>query len=97
MTSSKINTLLIVISEAAIETSLIEDIKDFKATGYTISEAHGQGDSGVRNAGWITDSNVRIEIACSLGLAKKLGKHFIDTYSKDYAMFVYKHEIDIFK
>lgn len=90
------NTLLVMISEAAIEASLVEDIKQFGVSGYTISEAHGQGENGIRNAGWIVDSNIRIEIACSLELAQKIGEFFSKKYSKNYAMFIYKHSINIF-
>ena len=67
--------LLTIITEAAIEGSLVRDIERQGARGYTITDARGKGDRGVRNASWETSSNIRIEVVCSVETAKAITAH----------------------
>jgi len=48
--------LLTIYTEAALESSLIDDIEEHGAVGYTITNARGSGSSGARTAAWDANS-----------------------------------------
>ena len=65
-------TLLTVICEAALEKKLVADLEQLGAPGWTISDARGRGNRGVRSAGWDTEGNIRLEIICNRELAERM-------------------------
>jgi nitrogen regulatory protein PII len=63
-------TLLTVITEGAIEDTLLKDIEKLGVRGYTVSDARGRGGRGVRDATWGEVSNIRLEVICARALAE---------------------------
>jgi hypothetical protein len=61
--------LLTVITEAALESALCEELIQLGASGYTVTDARGRGSRGVRDAGWSSSGNIRIEVVCDTGIA----------------------------
>lgn len=90
-------TLLTIITEANLEEQIIEDINTFKIAGYTISEAHGKGNRGVRDASWENSGNVRIEIITPLETAKNFAKHCKESYYEDFAMIIYFTDVAVMR
>ena len=60
--------LLTVVTEAVLESSITEALDELGVGGYTIVNARGRGSRGVRDAGWSTSSNIRIEVVCDASL-----------------------------
>ena len=89
--------LLTVITEAALENSLIHDVETLGATGYTITDARGKGSRGTRNAGWETNSNIRVEIICSIELATTISNHLQQKYYNHYAMILFISDTEILR
>lgn len=96
MTHENIN-LVTIFTEAALESQLIKDIEQFGAPGYTITNARGKGSRGRRGASWEANSNIRIEIICSVDIAKKITEHLQDTYYDNYAMVTFISKIDVLR
>jgi len=46
--------LITIITEAALEHNLVDDVERLGARGYTITDVRGKGSRGVRDAGWGT-------------------------------------------
>lgn len=90
-------TLLTIITEAGLEEQLIEDIATFKIAGYTISEAHGKGSRGVRDASWKESGNIRIEIISTLDNAKNFAKHCKESYYEDFAMIIFFTDVTVMR
>lgn len=89
--------LLTIITEAALENTLIRDIERLGATGYTITDARGKGTQGVRNAGWEANSNIRIEIICDIETAKNIATHLRERYYNDYAMTIFVVDVGVWR
>ena len=89
--------LLTVITEAALEATLIHTIEQLGAHGYTVVDARGKGARGVRDAGWEASGNIRIEVVCRSETAANIAAHLQEHYYNDYAMILFVHEIDVLR
>jgi len=89
--------LLTIVTEAAIEDLIIKDLDDLNVTGYTITNARGKGSRGVRNAGWETTGNIRIEIVCDPTMSVKISSYIKEKYYDNYAMIIFMHNVEILR
>lgn len=89
--------LLTVITEALLENELCEVIKELGATGYTVTNARGSGSRGVRDAGWASSGNIRVEIVCSKELGDTIARHLRDKYYANYAMIIFESDVRVLR
>ncbi|MBH0110414.1 transcriptional regulator [Salinibacterium sp. NG22] len=89
--------LLTVITEAALESTLVRDLDQLNAHGYTITDARGKGNRGVRDAGWEASSNIRIEVVCDAETAEAIASYLQKHYYADYAMILFMSDIDVLR
>lgn len=89
--------LLTVVTEAALESQLTRDLERLGARGYTISNARGKGDRGVREAGWEVDSNIRIDVVCDEATARRLAAHLQERYYDNYAMILLLSDVEVMR
>ncbi|EXF23976.1 nitrogen regulatory protein P-II [Nesterenkonia sp. AN1] len=89
--------LLTVVTEAALEGTLVREIESLGAHGYTITDARGKGDHGVRDAGWEASANIRIEVVCDADTARTLATHLREHYYRNYAMILYLSEVEVLR
>ncbi len=89
--------LLTIVTEAALEADLTEAIRKLGAMGYTITDARGRGSRGVRDAGWVTSSNIRIEVICETETADAIAEYLRDNYYRDYAMVLYLTDVSVLR
>lgn len=98
MTSSPhIRKLLTVVTEAALESYLVRDLERLGAGGYTVTSARGKGSRGVRNAGWETDANIRVEVVCEEQVARRIASHLQKNYYDDYAMVLLLSDVEVLR
>lgn len=90
-------TLITIVTEAALERRITDDIRRLGAHGYTISEARGEGSRGVRNAGWEASSNIRIEVVCDAPTAQAIAAHLRAHYYDHYAMILFMSEVGVLR
>lgn len=90
-------TLLTVITEAAIEQTLLRDLDRLGVRGYTVSDARGRGSRGVRDAAWGDAANIRIEVICPRSQAESVLEHLQLRYYADYAMVALLQEVEILR
>ena len=90
-------TLLTVITEAAIEQTLLRDLEQLGVRGYTVSDARGRGSRGVRDAAWGEAANIRIEVICARAQAQAVLGHVQARYYADYAMVAFLQEVEILR
>jgi len=95
--STDIRTLLTVITEATIETSLIRDFERLGVRDYTISDARGRGSHGVSDAAWNETANIRIELICAREQAELLLQHIQQRPHHDFAMVAFLHQVEILR
>ena len=89
--------LLTIVTEAALENTLIRDLERLEAHGYTITDARGKGGRGVRNAGWEASGNIRMEIVCDAEKAAVIAAHLKEHYYDDYAMILFVSDIKVLR
>lgn len=89
--------LLTMVTEAVLETMIVRDIERLGAHGYTITDARGKGSRGVRNAGWETSANIRIEVVCDAETAEAIAAHVKRKYYDDYAMILLVSDVEVLR
>lgn len=92
-----IRKLLTVITESALESSLISDIEKLGARGYTITDARGKGGRGARNASWEASGNIRMEIICNEEKADAIANHLRERYYDNYAMILTVTDVEVLR
>ena len=95
--STEKRMLLTVITEAAVEQTLLRDLERLGVRGYTVSDARGRGSRGVRNAAWSEAANIRIEVICPRLQAETLLDHIQKRYYADYAMVAFLLDVEILR
>jgi nitrogen regulatory protein PII len=90
-------TLLTVITEAAIEQTLLRELDDLGVRGYTVSDVRGKGSRGVRDAAWDESANIRLEVICPRAQAEAVVGHLLTRYYADYAMVTFLQEVEILR
>jgi hypothetical protein len=89
--------LLTIVTESVIENALMADLDGLGMRGYTISDARGRGDRGLRDANWDEAANIRIEIVCTRSLALRLLSHLQARYYTNYAMVAWLNEVEVLR
>ena len=89
--------LITIITEAILEVELCEALEDLGATGYTVTNARGSGHRGIRDAGWSSNSNVRVEVVCKKEVADRIATHLRDNYYNDYAMILFESDVRVLR
>lgn len=89
--------LLTVVTEALLENSITEALDQLGASGYTIVDARGRGSRGVRDAGWTSSGNIRVEVVCDEDLAHRIAESFRDRFYNDYAMILYINDVTVLR
>lgn len=89
--------LLTVITESALESTLIEDIERLGARGYTVTNARGNGSRGVRSGAWGASSNIRIEVVCDERVEDAITNHLKENYYENFAMILFCSDVDVIR
>lgn len=89
--------LLTIVTESALESTLVDDIEELGARGYTVTNARGKGNRGVRSGDWGASSNIRMEIVCDERTEQAIASHLKEKYYADFAMILYSTEVDVMR
>ncbi|MCG8368905.1 MAG: transcriptional regulator [Proteobacteria bacterium] len=89
--------LVTIITEAVLESELLDVLDALGASGYTVTNARGKGSRGIRDAGWTSSGNVRIEVICTGELAATIAGHLHENYYNNYAMVVYQSDVSVLR
>jgi len=86
--------LVVIICEQALEALIEPELLAAGAKGYSISDARGRGNRGVRDARWLLSSNVRIEILCNEAVARRIMEMVDAKYCDNYGLVMYMHDVE---
>lgn len=86
--------LVVIVCEEALEPLLAPDLLAAGAKGYTVCEARGRGNRGVRDARWLLSSNLRIEILCPEPAARRIMEMVDRKYCDNYGLVMYMHDVE---
>ncbi len=88
--------LVTMICEPVLSTSLVKAIRSLGATGFTISDVHGEG-SGEKSSGEVPNEKVKIEVIADAGLAKEMMNEVAKNYFANYSLIVYASDIEVIR
>ena len=92
------NTFILTIyTEAALENALLDEFRDLRVPGYTITNARGKGSRGSRSGTWGADANIRVEVICGRNLAEELAERLQERYYDNYAMVLTISEVEVMR
>ena len=89
--------LITIVTEAALEITLLDELEKLGARGYTLSDVRGKGQRGVRNANWEASANIRIEVVCEASVAKAVASHLQENYYDNYAMIFFSSDVEVLR
>ncbi len=84
--------LLTIVAESVLAEQLTTELKALGATGYTLTDARGQGSRHLR-AGEQPSENVKIESVVSETVAQRTLEHLSKNYFPNYAILAYVAEV----
>ncbi|MDH4059875.1 MAG: transcriptional regulator, partial [Aquincola sp.] len=90
-------TLLVVVTEAALEKALVRDARERGAQGWTVAEVHGASLEGVREGAWEADRTVELKFICNAEVADAIAGHVLATYARHYAVALYFAEVQVLR
>ncbi|HLM68155.1 MAG TPA: hypothetical protein VK358_11540 [Longimicrobium sp.] len=83
-----------IVAEALLEPRLVQELRALGATGYTVSEAHGEGSRGVRASEW-EGENVKVETLVGAEAADRILAHVAAQYFEHYAVIAWVTDVHV--
>lgn len=97
MTGAGTRKLVTIVTESVLEATLVRELDELGAPGYTITDARGRGSRGVRSAGWDLSGNIRVDVVCSAELATAVATRLRERYYDDYAMILFIADVEVLR
>lgn len=89
--------LITIVTESVLEHYLEDDLDKLGVHGYTIVDARGKGDEGMRDDFWENQGNIRIEIVCDEKMSDTVSEYLYKNYYNDYAMMLYISDVNVLR
>lgn len=89
--------LVVIVTESVLEDTLVRDIMQLGAHGYTLCDVRGEGTHGNRSALWAADRSIRIEVLCDENTAQAITTHVEKVYFKNYAMVAFVADVGVLR
>ena len=86
--------LVVLICEEALERLIEPDLLAAGANGFTVSETRGRGARGSQDARWFLSTNLRYEILCEEGTARRIIDLIDEKYSVNYGLVSYVIDVE---
>ncbi len=94
---SQTRKLITIVTEAALEQRVAQDVLRLGAHGYTVIDARGSGAHGKRDAALDQFGNIKIDVICEEKVAARIAEHMRAQYFKHYAMILYVSEVEVLR
>jgi nitrogen regulatory protein P-II 2 len=90
-------TLLVIITEAALEKRLVADGLRLGAQGYTVHDVRGGSRLSVRESLWEADRSIEMKVIASPEVADAMAHHVLATYAPHYSLTLYLSGVDVLR
>lgn len=90
-------TLLVIITEAALERALVRELRQFGAHGYTVHDVRGGGAGGDREGAWEADRTIEMKIVCAPDVADRIAEHVLATYADQYGLTLFLADASVLR
>lgn len=89
--------LVTVITEAVIESVIVDKMRELGAKGYTATDCRGEGSRGARSGPGELSRNVRIEVVCDAETARRITEALHTHFYDDYAMIAFVADVSVLR
>ena len=89
--------MVTIVTEAALERSLVGELETLGVRGFTITDARGKGSRGTRQSDWVQEGNIRVEVICDPALADRIAGHVRDKFYANYAMILFLQDVSVLR
>ncbi|MBC7939115.1 MAG: transcriptional regulator [Chitinophagaceae bacterium] len=89
--------LLVIVTEAALETALASMVMDLGAHGYTVYDVRGAGAAGEREGAWEADRNIEMKVICAPDVADRIGEAVLKTYGEHYGLSMFFADVSVLR
>ena len=89
--------LLVIITEAILEKSLIADAKRLGAQGYTVYDVRGGSQNATHEGSWDADRMIEMKIICDGTVADAMASHVIAQYASNYGVRLFFSDIEVMR
>jgi nitrogen regulatory protein P-II 2 len=90
-------TLLVIISEAALEKRLVADSQRLGAQGYTVHDVRGGSRLSTREALWEADRSIELKLICTPEVAEAMAEHVMVTYAPNYSLTLFFADVAVLR
>ena len=90
-------TLLVLITESALEKRLIADSQRLGAQGYTVHDVRGGSRLSTREALWEADRSIEVKLICTPEVANAIAQHVMTAYAPYYSLTLYFAGVDVLR
>jgi nitrogen regulatory protein P-II 2 len=90
-------TLLVIISEAALEKRLVADSLRLGAQGYTVHDVRGGSRLSTREALWEADRSIELQLICTPQVAEAVAEHVMATYAQNYSLTLFFADVAVLR
>ena len=97
MPSKHAKTMLVVVTEAALEKHLLRDIRKLGAQAWTLSDVRTAGSEGVREGAWEADRTIELKVICQASVADAIADHVLATYAAHYSVVMYFGAVSVIR
>ncbi|MBO6524813.1 MAG: hypothetical protein JJ971_13360 [Balneolaceae bacterium] len=86
--------LVTIITERYFRDEILEKLKEFGATGFTLTDTTGEGSRGMR-ASDFEGKNVKIEVVVSKDVGNNIIDYIADVYFENYSVIAYAYPVSV--
>jgi hypothetical protein len=87
--------LVTIVAEGVLKEGLCQKCMELGATGYTLTDADGDGSRGARNQNTVSGRHARIEIVCSDHIAEKILTYVSHECFEHHALIAWVSDISV--
>lgn len=89
--------LLVIVTEAALERALVQDVMRLGAHGYTVADVRGAGGTGAREGAWEADRTIEMKVVCEADVAERIGQAVLAAYSAHYGLTLFFADVTVLR
>jgi nitrogen regulatory protein P-II 2 len=89
--------LLVIVTEAALESALAQDVLRLGARGYTVYDVRGAGAAGAREGAWEADRTIEMKVICDADVAERIGQAVLAAYGEHYGLSMYFADVAVLR
>jgi len=90
-------TLLVIITEAAIEKRLVADSLRLGAQGYTVHDVRGGSRLSTREALWEADRSIELKLICAAEVANVIASHVLAAYAPHFSLTLFFSSVEVIR